>query len=158
MSHERRKELTGRGTVGKATVAGVKDRTTGQVSARVVQGTDSVTLQGFVRDHATPGTTVYTDEARAYQGMTDFDHHAVNHSVGEYVRDMAHTNGIEGFWSMLKRSIMGIFHKISHKHLDRYIMEGIYPLTASTSQTHSHILLKALGNLSTNQAQHAKIR
>ena len=123
MSHERRKEFTGRGTVGKATVAGVKDRTTGQVSARVVQGTGSVTLQDFVRDHATPGTTVYTDEARAYQGMTDFDHQAVNHGVGEYVRDMAHTNGIEGFWSMLKRSIMGIFHKISHKHLDRYLTE-----------------------------------
>ena len=112
MSHEKRKEFTGRGSVGKTAVAGVKDRTTGKVSARVVQGTDSVTLQGFVRHHAVPGTTVYTDEARAYQGMTDFDHHSVNHSVGEYVNDMAHTNGIESFWSMLKRDYQGIFHKI----------------------------------------------
>ena len=123
MSHEKRKELTGRGPVGKVAVAGVKDRTTGQVSARVVQGTDSVTLQGFVRHHAVPGTTVYTDEARAYQGMTDLDHHTVNHSVGEYVNDMAHTNGIESFWSMLKRGYQGIFHKISPKHLDRYVSE-----------------------------------
>ena len=57
--------------------------------------------------------------------MTDFDHHAVSHGVGEYVRDMAHTNSIEGFWSMLKRSIMGIVHKISHKHLDRYVTEFV---------------------------------
>ena len=123
MSHEKRKEFTGRGPVGKTAVAGVKDRTTGKVSARVVQGTDSVTLQGFVRHHAIPGTTVYTDEARAYQGMTDFDHHSVNHSVGEYVNDMAHTNGIESFWSMLKRGYQGIFHKISPKHLNRYVTE-----------------------------------
>ena len=55
--------------------------------------------------------------------MRDFDHQAVNHGIGEYVRDMAHTNGIESFWSMLKRGYMGIFHKISHKHLDRYVIE-----------------------------------
>ena len=74
-------------------------------------------------DNGSPGTTVYTDEARAYQGMTDFDHHSVNHSVGEYVNDMTHTNGIESFWSMLKRGYQGIFHKISPKHLDRYVTE-----------------------------------
>ena len=83
MSHEERKELSGRGVA----VAGVKDRATGQVSARVVQGTDSVTLQGFLRHHATPGITVYTDASLAYRGMTSFEHQAVHHSVGEYVRD-----------------------------------------------------------------------
>lgn len=123
MSHEKRKEQIGRGAVGKAVVAGIKDRKTGKVSAKVVQGTDSVTLQGFVRHHAVPGTTVYTDEARGYQGMTDMDHHAVNHGVGEYVNDMAHTNGIESFWSMLKRGYQGIFHKLSHKQLNRYVNE-----------------------------------
>ncbi len=55
--------------------------------------------------------------------MTDLDHHTVNHSVSEYVNDMAHTNGIESFWSMLKRGYQGIFHKISPKHLDRYVSE-----------------------------------
>ena len=55
--------------------------------------------------------------------MTDFNHHSVNHGVGEYVNDMAHTNGIESFWSMLKRGYQGIFHKISPKHLDRYVTE-----------------------------------
>ena len=52
-----------------------------------------------------------------------FDHEAVRHSVGEYVRNMAHTNGIESFWSMLKRAHKGVYHKISPKHLQRYVNE-----------------------------------
>ena len=55
--------------------------------------------------------------------MPEFDHEAVNHSVGEYVDGMAHTNGIESFWSMLKRAHKGTFHKISPKHLQRYVSE-----------------------------------
>ena len=66
----------------------------------------------------------YTDEASAHAGLArDFDHAAVNHSVGEYVREQAHTNVIESFWSMLKRAHKGTFHKISPKHLDRYVTE-----------------------------------
>ena len=125
MPHKKRKQLSGRGTVGKTAVAGVKDRTTGQVRARVVQNTDSVTLQGFVQHHAAPGTTVYTDEALAYRGMTSFEHQTVNHSVGEYVRHVAHTNGIESFWSMLKRGYIGVFHQLSAKHLNRYVAEFV---------------------------------
>ena len=87
MSHDKRKEQTGRGAAGKTIVAGVKDRKTGQVSARAVKGTDAVTLQGVVRYLVEPGVTVYTGEALGYQGMTDMDHHTVNHSVGEYVND-----------------------------------------------------------------------
>ena len=52
-----------------------------------------------------------------------YDHESVNHSVGEYVRDQAHTNGVESFWSMLKRGYDGTFHNISEKHLDRYVNE-----------------------------------
>ena len=52
-----------------------------------------------------------------------YDHEAVNHSAGEYVRGMAHTNGIESFWSMLKRGYQGTYHKMSPKHLERYINE-----------------------------------
>ena len=73
---------------------------------------------GFVADHAASGAAVYTDDAKAYRGMP-FKHGAVKHSVGEYVRDMAHTNGIESVWSMLKRA----HKKISPKHLDRYVQE-----------------------------------
>ena len=104
-------------------MVGVKDRDSGEVRAEVVRRTDGATLKGFVREHVEPGSTVYTDEAAAYKGMPEFDHEAVNHSVAEYVRGRAHTNGIESFRAMLKRAHSGTFHKISPKHLQRYISE-----------------------------------
>ena len=124
MSNAKRAELadTGRGAVGKTTVAGARDRATGNVSARVVAGTDKATLQGFIADHAAPGATVYTDEHASYQGMP-FAHEAVKHGVAEYVRAQAHTNGMESFWAALKRAHTGMFHKMSPKHLDRYVRE-----------------------------------
>jgi len=72
---------------------------------------------------AEPGATLYTDEHGAYPGMGEFVHEAVNHSVGEYVRQQAHTNGIESFWALLKRGYTGTFHKLSPKHLQRYVDE-----------------------------------
>ena len=124
MSNAKRKELagTGRGAVGKTAVVGMKDRDSNKVTARVVDDIDAPTLQGFVADHAAPDAMVYTDDHGGYQGMP-FEHETVKHSVAEYVRDMAHTNGIESFWSMLKRAHKGTFHKISPKHLDRYVQE-----------------------------------
>ena len=123
MPKSKRKALKGRGTVGKSIVAGVKDRETNEVRAQVVASNDGETLQSFVRDHVREGAVLYTDDARAYRSMTGFEHEAVKHSVGEYVRGMAHTNGIESFWSVLKRAHKGTFHKISAKHLDRYVVE-----------------------------------
>ena len=122
MSKAKRATLEGRGAVGKTTVAGAKDRATNHVSARVVPDTGKATLQGFVAAHAAPGATVYTDEHASYQGMP-FAHEAVKHGVAEYVRGMAHTNGMESFWSMLKRAHTGTFHKMSPKHLDRYVRQ-----------------------------------
>ncbi len=124
MSNAKRKALadTGRGAVGKTAVVGAKDRASNKVRARVVRDTDKPTLQGFIAKHTDPSATVYTDDAAAYEGMP-FDHGAVKHSVKEYVRGQIHTNGIESFWSMLKRAHMGTFHKLSPKHLDRYVQE-----------------------------------
>ena len=120
--HKGKKLKAGRGTVGKAAVVGAKDRKTNKVRAKVVKETDSKTLQEFVIATALAGATVYTDDAAAYKGMP-FDHASVRHSVGEFVREMAHTNGIESFWSMLKRAHKGVYHKISPKHLQRYVDE-----------------------------------
>ncbi len=120
--HKSKKLNAGRGGVGKAVVAGVKDRETNQVVAKVVPDTRSKTLQGFVTDHTEETAQVYTDDGSAYIGI-DRNHASVNHSAGEYVRGMAHTNGIESFWAMLERSQMGTFHKFSKKHLDRYVTE-----------------------------------
>ena len=122
MSKAKRKGLTGRGAKGKTAVAGLKDRESNKVAARVVDETDADTLQGFIVDYVCGEATVYTDEALAYSGLP-FEHETVKHSVGEYVKGEAHTNGIESFWSMLKRAHKGTFHKISPKHLNRYIQE-----------------------------------
>ena len=114
----------GRGPVDKTAVVGVKDRETNEVRAEVVRRVDGATLQGFVREHTEPGATVYSDEAAAYKGLArDYRHEAVNHSASQYVRGQAHTNGMESFWSMLKRAHDGTFHKISPKHLQRYVSE-----------------------------------
>ena len=120
--HSKKKLRAGRGGVGKVAVVGAKDRKTNKVKAKVVKETDAKTLQGFVIDVTDTGATVYTDDAAAYKGMP-FDHASVRHSVGEYVDGMAHTNGIESFWSMLKRAHKGVYHKISAKHLQRYVNE-----------------------------------
>ena len=121
-SNAERKEAAGRGPVDMTAVVGAKDRATNQVSAKVVQDTDKATLQEFVADNAESDAVVFTDDAAAYEGIPN-PHETVKHSVSEYVRGMAHTNGIESFWSMLKRAHTGTFHKISPKHLQRYVSE-----------------------------------
>ena len=121
MPNAKRKILQGRGPVGKTAVVGAKDRASNQVAAKVVRNTDAETLQGFVLDHVADGATIYTDDATAYTHLPN--HESVKHSVAEFVNGMAHINGIESFWSMLKRAHKGTFHKISPKHLDRYVQE-----------------------------------
>jgi transposase-like protein len=124
MSNAKRAELagTGRGAVGKTAVVGAKDRATNKVNARVVAETGRTTLHGFVADNAAPGAKVYTDDASAYDGIPN-PHETVKHSVSEYVRGAVHTNRIESFWAMLRRGHQGTFHKISPKHLQRYVDE-----------------------------------
>ena len=120
--HKSKKLNAGRGTIGKTAVIGVKDRHSNQVNAEVIESSDKSTLHGFVIDNARPKASVYTDDASAYQGLP-FDHQSIKHSVGEYVKDMAHTNGIESFWVLLKRGYHGTYHHMSKKHLGRYVTE-----------------------------------
>ena len=121
MSNQKRKPLTGRGPVGKTAVVGLKDRQTNEVRAQVVEDTTAKTLQGYVLDNTQLGTTVYTDDARPYSSLKNPE--TVRHSALEFVRGPVHTNGVESFWSMLKRAHTGTFHKISTEHLHRYIGE-----------------------------------
>ena len=124
MSNKRRKEKAelGRGTAGKMAVVGAKDRRSKAVTARVVTDVTKETLQGFIAEHVRPGAKVYTDEAAAYEGMP-YKHKTVVHSAREFVRGKVHTNNVESLWSMMKRAYKGTFHKLSDKHLDRYIQE-----------------------------------
>jgi transposase-like protein len=122
--HADKKLHAGRGTVGKIAVVGARSET-GEVHAEVVTNTKAPTLEAFVRRNADHGATVVTDTHGGYVGLerAGFNHIRVNHSAGEYVRDMAHTNGIESFWSLLKRGYVGIYHYMSAKHLHRYVNE-----------------------------------
>ena len=127
MSNAKRKELKGSGTgpVGKAAVVGMKDRDTNHVVAQVIERVDRQTLRGFVDAHAAPDATLYTDDSSTYKG-TGRSHEAVKHSAAEYVRyletgEVVHTQGVESFWSMLKRAHIGVYHRLSTKHLQRYV-------------------------------------
>ena len=125
MSHKKRKQLkdTGRGSVGKTIVAGVKDRATNKVSAAVVENRDAYTLHTFVEDRVHHEAAVYTDEHPSYKGMVYFEHDTTCHAAGQYTKGKTHTQGIESFWALLKRAHKGTFHKLSPKHLDCYVTE-----------------------------------
>ncbi|MCY3941353.1 MAG: IS1595 family transposase [Gammaproteobacteria bacterium] len=106
----------------KTVVAAARDRETGKVSARVLRNTDRATMHWFVSRHATAGATICTDAHAGYQGLDGFEHLVVNHELGEYVTaGGATTNGVESFWSMLKRAIVGTYHQVSRKHLQLYV-------------------------------------
>ena len=119
--HESKRSHT-RGPSGKTVVIGMKDRDTNKVVAKPVPERTKEELQGFIGEHASQKAMVYTDDHRSYIGLP-FEHESVNHSVGEYVRNQAHTCGIESFWAALKRGYYGTYHRISPKHLSRYCIE-----------------------------------
>lgn len=119
--HAKDRLRAGRGTVGKAPIVGAKDRVTGRIQARHVENVKQGTLHTFVHSVTRKGAEVYTDNASAYKGLPN--HKFVSHGAGQYVDGDVHTQGIESFWSMLKRAHKGTFHKISTKHLHRYVAE-----------------------------------
>lgn len=120
--HAHKRLNAGRGAVGKTAVMGIKERD-GRVKAKSIKDTTSRTLHAEIKRVVCEGATVYTDEHRGYLGLNDYQHEAVKHSVGEYVRGQAHTNGAESFWALLKRGLYGIYHQMSPAHLDRYVTE-----------------------------------
>jgi transposase-like protein len=112
-----------KGGKGKAVVFGMLERD-GELRAAQVPDLKGGNVKTVIQEHVEPGSTVMTDEHRSFRGLgRRYDHQTVNHSAGEYVRGDAHTNGIEGAWSLLKRQIYGIYHWVSDKHLSRYVDE-----------------------------------
>ncbi|HEX2763607.1 MAG TPA: IS1595 family transposase [Allosphingosinicella sp.] len=142
--HARKKLHAGRGTIGKVAVIGIRGETR-TVKAIPIANTKAGTLQSFVRNNAPLGATVVTDQHASYVGLeaAGYHHIRVNHSVGEYVRDKAHTNGIESFWALLKRGHYGIYHYMSPKHLHRYVNEFAFRHNTAQSGTMRFIEMTA---------------
>lgn len=123
--HNHKKLNAGRGGVGKSIVFGARSRS-GETNARVIKGTDKHQLGEAIRDMVADGSVLYTDDHRGYVNLDKYKHDTVKHSMGEYVRGDAHTNGVESFWAIMKRAHMGIFHSWSKKHLGRYVDEFVF--------------------------------
>jgi transposase-like protein len=123
-------KITGTGGSGKAIVMGLLERhgsdKTSKVRAKVVRNTSSETLQGEIRQQVTPGSEVFTDALSSYRGLDpEYVHQFIDHAE-TYVRGSVHTNGIENFWSLLKRSIRGSYVSVEPWHLHRYVDEQAF--------------------------------
>jgi ISXO2 transposase-like protein/transposase-like zinc ribbon protein len=117
---------TAAGTIGKTVVVGLLDRTARQIRASVVPDVSRLTLQNAVLKHVAHGTNVYTDTAPAYQRLNQtYVHDVVDHAE-TYVRGRVHTNGLENFWSLLKRNLAGTYVCVEPFHLERYVDEQVF--------------------------------
>ena len=123
--HGRKKLRAGRGAVGKQAVLGFRKRGEKLVKAMPVDRTDQKTLHKHVEENVDRNTGIHTDDHKGYAGLDgrSYQHKTVNHSTSEHVNGMAHTNGMESFWALLKRGYHGTHHHMSHKHLFRYVNE-----------------------------------
>jgi transposase-like protein len=114
------------GATGKVIVLGMLDREAREVRAKVVPNVKRETLQNEVLQNVKYGTKVYTDDAVPYDKLhSRFVHEVVNHAE-EYVRGQVHTNGLENFWSLLKRGLKGTYVAVEPFHLDRYVDEQVF--------------------------------
>ena len=122
---KRREKIHGRGPVGKTIVAGVLERG-GEVRTKVVAKRRKKQLQGLIRDNVESGAALFTDELKSYDGLeADYAHEVINHAEA-YVKERVHTNGMENFWSLLKRGLHGTYVSVEPFHLFRYLDEQTF--------------------------------
>lgn len=123
---ERLQKITGGGAKDKDMVVGALERG-GNVRAEVAPDRTAKTLQSFVRENVLEDSIVFTDQLNSYQGLRfHFAHGFTDHSLHQYVNGIIHTNGIENFWSLLKRGIKGTYISITTEHLFRYVDERVF--------------------------------
>jgi len=114
-------------TKNKSAIVGVAQRK-GRIVALAAPDRSGATLLGMAKKHVLPNSTVFTDEFTGYDGLRKmpnmgYRHRRIKHSTGVYVRGNVHTNTIEGFWSLIKRGIGGVYHSVSKKYLQTYLNE-----------------------------------
>lgn len=133
--HDSKRKPGKTGGSSKMAVLGMRERG-GRVKAKPIARADRKTLKRYIDDNVSTSATLYTDEHAGYQKIRN-RHKTVNHSVREFVRDMAHTNGIESVWAVLKRGYNGVYHHMSAKHLGRYINEYTFRLNEGSCKVHT---------------------
>src|SRR5258708_15130865 len=122
---KRERVITGTGGKDKTVVMGMMERG-GDVRTFVVENRRKKELQKNIREHVEAGAAIFTDELKSYQGLeTDYQHAVINHAV-EYVNENVHTNGMENFWSLLKRGLHGTYISVEPYHLFRYCDEQAF--------------------------------
>ena len=121
---ERALKITGTGGKNKTAVLGIMERG-GKVVTKVIDNTKKKTLQKEVREHALAGSALFTDSLKSYEGLDEFQHEVVDHALA-YVDGEIHTNGLENFWSLLKRGLKGTYVSVEPYHLFRYLDEQGY--------------------------------
>jgi transposase len=131
--HHQGQDLRPEGKSRKSMVVGMAQRRKDGGSARLYAtvadpGSDGRPLASRVREKVLPASTVFTDETTAYWNLRNegYRHERVNHQQKVYVRGNVHTNTVEGFWSLLKRGIGGVYHSVSSKHLQGYVDEYVF--------------------------------
>ena len=117
----RARKITGTGGKDKTAVMGILERG-GKVRTSVIPNRKKKALQAEVRKHVEAGSALYTDDLNSYKGLSEFEHGVVDHAV-KYVDGRIHTNGLENFWSLLKRGINGTYVSVEPFHLFRYLDE-----------------------------------
>ena len=121
---KRQRRITGTGTKDKVAVMGILERG-GKVRTTVVASRRKHVLQGEVRKHVEAGAALYTDALPSYNGLSEYAHKVVDHAV-QYVDGQVHTNGLENYWSLLKRGISGTYVSVEPFHLFRYLDEQAF--------------------------------
>ena len=132
----RRTGKRGRGAENKSKVVGAVQRN-GKVTAKVVQDVKRSTLVPFVSSEVDRNATLYTDEFPSYDTMSrlGYKHHRIEHGAKVYARGCIHTNSIEGFWSLVKRGINGVYHSVSPHYLQSYINEYTFRYNHRNDET-----------------------
>lgn len=144
------KNSQGRNVTSKKPVVGMRERN-GNVFATVVENVGRESLETVIETMVPLGATVYTDEWLAYNRLSEkYNHHRVNHGAKEFVNKMASTNGVENFWSHLKRMIDANYHWVSKHHLQSYVREEMLRFNTrkeSTASRFDYILSNIVGRL-----------
>jgi transposase-like protein len=153
---KRAEKIQGRGPMGKAIVFGLLDRETGTVRASVVGTRRKHHLHREIRENVAPGAELNTDALKSYDGLDEYAHKVIDHAEA-YVDGTVHTNGLENFWSLLKRSIKGCYVSVEPFHLFRYLDEQSFRYNERKAADVERFR-KVLGSISGKRLTYARVK